>query len=325
MPIAPALAGDLIYQGAAHIIFDKTSQTKSEWKYIFAEGDVTVELKREELDASVAGWGRIAAPSTDETVEVTFTPSNRVDADIIGWLFGGLPSAAQGSSYYGSSSTPLHIHTMAGRILEIANCRPTAWPSINFGVGVKRWGGAVTCTGILKRGEARTATGALFKDWASEAFTAVPDPDEYPQVPCKATWGAVGSGNTALEAMEAWTLTPQIELVPIRTGNLGTIDYRVGDVAFEVSAVPANLGEAELWGSAALGSRALGTQPSFNSFAIAEDYPGLSVSLPRVLMTQRPTRFDPRNPIAGECRWRTFRQPGQAAAAFTFAAAPSGT
>lgn len=324
MAITPSLAGDLIYQGAAHIIIDKPA-TKANWKYIWVEGDVTVELKREELDVPVSGWGRIAAPSTDETVEVTFTPSNRIDADIVDWLFGSLPSAAQGSSYYGSSSTPLHIHTLAGRILAIANCRPTAWPSINFGVGVKRWGGAVTCTGILSRGLARTASNALFTPWADEEFTAVPDADEYPQVPCKATWGAIGSGATALEAMDAWTLTPQIELNAIRTGNLGTIDYRVGDVAFEVSAVPANVGESELWGAAALGSRALGTMPAFNAFAIAEDWPGVSVSLPRVLMTQRPTRFDPANPIAGECRWRTFRAPGQAAAAFTFASQPSGT
>lgn len=324
MPITPSLAGDLIYQGAAHIIIDKPA-TKSNWKYIWVEGEVTVEVKREELDVSVAGWGRVGAPSTDETMEVTFTPSNRVDQATIDWLFGGLLSAAQGASYYGSSSTPLHVHTLAGRILTIANCRPTAWPSINFGVGVKRWGGAVTCTGILARGQARSASNALFTPWAAEEFTAVPDPDEYPQVPCKTTWGAVGSGATALEAMEAWSVTPQIELLPVRTGNLGTIDYRVGDVALEVSAVPANLGEAELWAAAAIGSRSLGTAPSFSSFAITEDYPGLSLSLPRVMMTQRPTRFDPRNPVAGECRWRTFRQPGQAVGAFSFAAAPSGT
>lgn len=299
----PALAGDLIYMGAAHICYDPTNS-----KYIWCEGDVTVELKRATLDVGVAGFGQVTDPSTDETVEVTFTPANRVDSSILSWMFGSLFSAKPGSSYFGSTDHPLWIHTMDGRVLKISNCLPTSWPGICFGVAQKRWNGQVTCTGILKRGAARTASNALFTPWANLTWSLSPDEDEFPQQVCEAKWAGIGSGNTVLQAMEGWTLTVQPNLLPLTVSNLGTIDYRVQDVVIEVTAIPANASEADLWGTSALGaSRALGTPLAGGQMTIMEDYPGLCATLPNMVWVERPTRFDPQNPIAGQCKWRSRR------------------
>ncbi len=307
MPITPpALVGDTIFMGAAHIGYDTSSGSE---KYIWCEGDATVELKRTDLDVPVSGFGQITNPSTDEVVEVKFTPASRVDSSILSWMFGSLFSARPGASYFGSSSHPLWVHTMDGRVLKISNCLPTSWPTLNFGVSKRRWDGEVTCTGILARGQARTASNALFTPWANLSWSKYPAEDAVPHQVCEVKWAGIGSGATVLQAMEGWSLSVQPSLAPLTVSNLGTIDYRVQDVVVEVSAIPANAAEADLWGTAALGaSRALGTPQNGGQMTLMEDYPGLCATLPNMVWVDRPTRFDPANPIAGQCRWRSRRK-----------------
>ena len=320
----PTIQRETIYEGAAHIVIDKTG-AKAAWKYIFCEGSVTVELKRAEMDVQVAGFGRVANPATDETVEVTFTPSNTADAAILAWLYGSVFSAMPGTSWYGAADTPLSIHTMAGRLLTISNCRPTTFPALQFGIGAKRFSGSVTCTGILARGKARTAADALFSPWADEPFAAQPEEDSYPQQPVSAAWGLLPG--VELHAMDSWTLTPQIQLRAVTLPNLGTVDWRVDSAGCEASATPATLAEAQLWGEAALGaSRALGASTPGADLTLAEDWPGVTAVLKNAKWVNRPTVFDTQNPIAGSCLWRAFRKAanGAWAPAATLAATAQG-
>jgi hypothetical protein len=264
----PSITADTIYMGAAHILFDTS-------KYLWAEGNVTVRLIRAELDNQVAGFGKVSSPSTDETVEVTFQPSNRINADILTFLYGSVFSAMPGTSYFGSTDTVVKVHTMAGRALTLANCKPTTFPSLNFGVGVKRFGGPVTLTGILKRNTTRGTANALFTPWADLAFSVEPDEADYPQSTVQVTWGNIAAKN--LEAMDAWVFTPQVSLRPVVLPNLGTVDYRIDDVSVQVSATPANLTEAELWQTYMIGSsRLLGTTVAGADLTLAEDNPGLT-------------------------------------------------
>lgn len=296
----PSIQADTIYMGAAHILFGTD-------KYLWAEGPVQVKLVRAELDVRVAGFGRVSAPSTDETIEITFQPSNRINADILTYLYGGVFAAMPGASYFGSTDTPIKVHTMAGRALAIANCKPTAFPALQFGVGVKRFAGPVTLTGILKRGTARGTAGALFTDWADLAWSAEPDEADYPQSPCQVTWGNIAAKN--LEAMDAWTFTPQVNLRPMVLPNLGTVDYRIDDVSAQVSATPANLTEAELWQTYAIGaSRLLGKTIAGADLTLAEDNPGLTAVLKNAVITPPTSTFDTQNPIGGQCVWTSRRK-----------------
>jgi len=296
----PSIQADTIYMGAAHILFGTD-------KYLWAEGPVQVKLVRAEMDVRVAGFGRVSAPSTDETIEITFQPSNRINADILTYLYGGVFAAMPGASYFGNADTPIKVHTMAGRALAIANCKPTVFPALQFGVGVKRFAGPVTLTGILKRGTARGTAGALFTDWADLAWSAEPDEADYPQSPCQVTWGNIAAKN--LEAMDAWTFTPQVTLRPLVLPNLGTVDYRIDDVSAQVSATPANLTEAELWQTYAIGaSRLLGKTITGADLTLAEDNPGLTAVLKNAVITPPTSTFDTQNPIGGQCVWTSRRK-----------------
>ena len=303
---APTLAGDTIYQGAAHIIFDKTG-AQSAWKYLFAEGDVTIDLKRPEADVNVAGFGVVGNRVMDELVEVTFTPSSHVDADILTFLYGSILAAMPGASYFGATDTPVYIHTMAGRLMALTNAKVTGFPAINFGIAPKRFEGQVTITGILGRGLARTASNALFTPWAAQAFSATPLEGDYAVGPVSAIWSQTAP--LTIEGMEAWKLTPQVRLVPQQVANLGTINYRVQDVTLEASCVPANLLETNLWADYVIGAtRSLGSSVAGVDLTLAEDTPGLVAVVKNARLVQAPTRFDVANPIAGQCLWRSRRK-----------------
>lgn len=311
MSIAPALAGDTIYQGAAHLVIDKgaTPLVPATWKYLFCDGAVTVRLVRPADELAVAGYGRVAELLKDETVEVIFTPAQqKIDAAILSFLWGDILSKMIGASWFGSTNHPLYVHTMAGRILEIANCRPTTFVPLLFGDPAKRYGGSVTCTGVLKRGVARSAAGALYTDWADQAWHTAPDEDDFQGFACSAAWTLTEA--LAIEGMEAWQLTPQVNLTPVAPPNIGTIDFRVSDLSLEISGAPANFAEANLWATYANGlSRALGTsvRPG-GDFTIAEDAGGLTAVVKNAVWRDPKTRFDASAPIADKCVWRSRRK-----------------
>jgi hypothetical protein len=316
----PSIEPDTIYMGAAHILFDTN-------KYLWAEGAVQVRLVRPELDNQVAGFGKVSSPSIDETIEVTFQPSNRINADILTFLYGSLFSAMPGASYFGSTDTVVKIHTMAGRVLTLANCKPTTFPALQFGVGVKRFAGPVTLTGILKRGTTRGTANALFTPWAALAWDQEPDEADYPQSTCQVTWGNIAAKN--LEAIDAWVLTPQITMRPLTLPNLGTLDYRISEVSVQVSATPANLTEAELWQTYIIGtSRLLGKTVAGADLTLAEDNPGLTAVVKNAIISTPNTTFDPDAPIAGSCVWTSRRKAvegvWQPAATLAVTAAPQG-
>ena len=296
----PSIQADTIYMGAAHILFDTN-------KYLWAEGNVQVKLIRKELDNQVAGFGKVSSPSTDETIEVTFQPSNRINADILTFLYGTIFSAMPGASYFGSTDTVVKVHTMAGRVLTLANCKPTTFPSLNFGVGVKRFGGPVTLTGILKRGTTRGTSNALFTPWADLAFTVEPDEADYPQSTCQVTWANIAGKN--LEAMDAWVFAPQVSLRALVLPNLGTVDYRIDEVSVQGTATPANLTEAELWQTYMIGSSRLpGKTITGGDLTLAEDNPGLTAVIKNAIITPPTSAFDTQNPIAGSCVWTSRRK-----------------
>ena len=91
MPITPpALAGDLIYMGAAHICYDPANS-----KYIWCEGDVTVELKRKgALAGGIKGTlklkGGAALPTStfDVINSVEFSDADFSDGDTTTCTFG---------------------------------------------------------------------------------------------------------------------------------------------------------------------------------------------------------------------------------------------
>ena len=310
MIIAPSLAGETIYQGAAHLVIDKgsTPLVPATWSYLFCDGAVTVRLVRPADELSVAGYGKVADVLKDETVEVTFTPAQqKITSAALAFLWGDILSKMPGQSWFGSTNHPLYIHTMAGRILEIANCRPTTFVPIIFGDPAKRYGGSVTCTGVLKHNTARSDAGALFTAWSDQAYHTAPDEDDFRGYPCSVAWSLISG--FSIEGMEPWQLTPQVQLTPVSPPNIGAIDFRVSSLVLEFSGSPANFDEAKMWATYANGaSRALGTsaRPS-GDLTITEDAGGLTAVVKGAVWIDPKTAFDVTKPIADKCVWRSRR------------------
>lgn len=312
MPVEPKLAGDTIYRGAAHIIIDKPA-IKADWKYLFAQGEVTVTLNRPEEDIVVEGWGSVVNPNKDETITVTFTPSGQnLTAASLAFLYGSILSAVPGSSWYGEASTPVHVHTKAGKILAITNCKPTTFVPVTFGATLPRFGGSITLTGLLGRGMARTDENALFTPWASEEFIAEPSATEYQSFPCAAAWASLAAPATAIESMNGWTFSPKVPLAPVTPPNLGTIDYYVGrGGGLEISGIPANISLTDLWHANTIGaSRQVGQSIAGGNFTISEDYPGLSAQASNARLINPSNSFSVDKPVAGQCVWQARRSVG---------------
>jgi hypothetical protein len=307
MSYEPVIDRTTLLEGPAHIIYDKPG-TKADWKYCWCAGDVTVHLVHTAKDVPVAGWGNIDDPRRDEVVEIDFTPAGNFGAALFNWMFSGVFSLLPGQSIFGATDSPVHVHTLDGKLMTVSNARVTTFPSVRFGAGLARFEGTAKITGVVKRNTARTAAGALFTAPAAETFLASPDPDDWVHLPCLATWGLAAPLTVATDE-NGWTLRAAHTLSPRVNPDLGTYDFRVDQSLVEASCRPVNITDADLLSAAVIGaSRAIGAASPRGTLQLAEDYPGLTAKLYGARLASKPAVYGA-GPRAGELTWRAYITP----------------
>lgn len=303
---APVIDRTTLLEGPAHIIFDKVA-TKADWKYCWANGNVSVHLVHKPKDMAVAGFGQIDDPRMDETVEIDFTPAGNFSEALFDWMFSGVFALLPGQSIFPSADAPVHVHTLDGKLLTIANARVTTFPAIRFGAGGPRFEGACKITGIIKKSTARTTAGALFTAPASEAFTACPLGTEWVHLPCQATWG-LSAPLTLVSDDKGWTLKAAHTISPRYNPDMGTYDFRVDQAVVEVTGRPISIDDEDLIAAAIAGSsRAIGQSSPSGTLTLAEDNPGLTALLYGARLVSKPAIFGEKEPRSGELTWRAFR------------------
>jgi len=306
MPYTPTIDRTTLIEGPAHLIYDKTG-AKPAWKYCWCAGNVTVHLVHTPKEMAVAGFGQVDDPRRDEVVEIDFTPAGNFSAPLFAWLFGGVFGKLPGQSVFGAADTPVYVHTLDGRILGVTNAAVTQFPAIRFGAGGPRFEGQAKITGVVGKNMDRAAAGALFTPPSAEAFTAVPDPDDWLHLPCHAAWTPAGARAIMTDA-DGWTLRAAHTLSARTNPDVGTYDFRIDQAAVEASCRPINLGDEDLISAAIAGaSRAIGQPSPSGTLTLAEEWPGLTAALYGARLVTKPAVYGESEPRAGQLTWRAFR------------------
>ena len=306
MSYEPTIDRTTLLEGPAHIIYSKPA-TKTDWKYCWCNGNVTVQLVHKPKEMAVSGFGQIDDPRMDETVEIDFTPAGNFSEALFDWMFSGVFSLWPGQSIFPSTDAPVYVHTLDGQILAVANARVTTFPTIRFGAGGPRFEGSAKITGIIGKGLARTAAGALFTAPSAEVFTAIPLGAEWVHLPCVATWG-LAAPLTLDSDDKGWTLKAAHTISPRYNPDVGTYDYRVDASVVEVSGRPISIDDQDLISAAIAGaSRAIGQSSPSGTLTLTEDNPGLTAVLYGARLVSNPAIFGEKETRRGDLTWRAFR------------------
>jgi len=309
MAYEPTIDRTTLLQGPAHILFDKAA-LKADWQYVWCNGNVTVSLARLSKEMKVSGFGDIDDPAKDEWIEIDFTPAGNFSSDVFDWMYSGVFGLSSGASIFPATDSPVYIHTLDGKLMEVANARVVQFPTISWGAGSPRFEGTAKIAGVIKKNTARTTAGALFTEAVSESFTAVPLATEWVHLPCLATW-ALTAPLTIMTDDKGWSLKAAHQITERYNPDVGRYDYRVGSVAVEASCRPINITDLQLFAPALTGaSRAIGASTPSASLTLAEDYGGLTAVLYGARLVSKSAIYSESEPRAGELTWRAFPASG---------------
>lgn len=309
----PSFDRSTLLEGPAHILFDKPA-TKEDWKYCWCRDTVTVHLLHKPKEMPVSGYSSIDDPRMDEIVEVDFTPAGNFSKAMFEWMFSGIFALKPGASIFPAADAPVWIHTLDGKLMELANARVTQFPTLRFGTGNARFEGTAKITGIIKKSTARTTAGALYTAPVAEQFTAVPNPTDWMHLPCKATWG-LAAPLTIMTDDKGWSLKAAHTISPRYNPDVGTYDFRVDQAVVEASCRPISVSDAVLISATITGaSRALGQSSVSATLTLAEDHPGLTAVLYGARLTTKPMAYGEKEPRSGELTWRAYPVAGVLAA-----------
>lgn len=301
----PSIDRTTLLEGPAHILFDKAA-LKADWQYCWCNGDVTVNLAKNPKPVVASGFGKLDDPAADEWVEIDFTPAGNFSSDLFDWMFSGVFSLLPGASIFPSVDSPVYIHTLDGKLMEVANARVVQFPTIRWGAGLARFDGSAKIIGVVKKNTARTTAGALFTEAIAEDFTAVPLPTEWIHLPCQATW-ALAAPLTIMTNENGWALRAAHQIDERYNPDVGRYDYRVTSIAVEASCRPINISDLNLFSTALAGSsRAIGASRPSASLTLAEDYGGLTAVLYGARLTNNPAIYSESGPRSGELTWQAF-------------------
>ena len=301
----PVIDRTTLLEGPAHILWDKPA-AKAEWKYCWSDGDVKVDLLRTAKEVKVSGLGQIDDPAKDEIIEVEFTPAGNIAGGLLDWMYSGVFSLLPGQSIFGSADSPVWVHTIDGKLLEISNARVTQFPTLQFGTGLPRFSGTAKMTGIIRKGVPRSAADCLFKAIVAEPFTAIPSIGEWVHLPCLATW-ALPTPRTIMTNQDGWTFRAGHTVSPRYNPDVGTFDFRLEQIAVSASCTPINISDADLLSAAVIGAdRRLGKSGANADLTLAEDAPGITAVLRNARLTEKPIIYGEGKPRAGQITWQAF-------------------
>ena len=292
----PTIDRTTLLEGPAHIRYDATH-------YLWCEGPVALNLVRPVDDFNVPGIGAIDSRRVDEIIEAVFSPAGNIPATVMAWLIGSLGGQAFNTSMYGAADTPIVVHALDGTMYTITCGAISEIPTLLMGKPNKRWSGSAKVTGVIGKGLARTAAGALYARTAGNAFTTMPATAEFVSLPVNATWGTYAFGT-----VDGWKVNIKPKWSVRKDPNIGTFDFRLVGIEVEAQCRPLNLSDTLLQAAEVVGaSAAIGASRTSHDLTLAENNPGLTVVLKNAQLVNTPVTFGQDEPRLGELTWRAFR------------------
>lgn len=280
--------GTVIYNtgNAAQTIFDATGITAD------------VESSSQEIPSSVSG--AIDTIKTDQVGTIRLTPCGQLSDDLLALLYPyGTPTI--GARVFPDADVPLTVHSVAGTKVTFVNAAITTMPPLQLSP-VKTAFGEAVFTALLGLGKKPSDASSFFTTAAAAYASGGPDPTGIVGVQYSATFGSLN----ILDTLDGWTVTPEIQLEPVTTDLLGTVDYTVSGVTCTATCTPLGLTEAQLLGALPI-TNDRGTSLKGAADLVITGAGGLTVTLKNATMLRGPLQWGNTTLRAGEVQFTAHR------------------
>ena len=258
-----------------------------------------VDVATQEIPSSISG--PIDTIKTDQIGKVTLTPVGVLSNDIIAALFPWLDPQI-GASVFGSTDKALVVHSLAGTKVTFVNGHLTKMPEIYLSP-VKTAFGSAEFTGLLGLGKAPGDTNSVYKVESATYSSGAPQPDGITGAQYVGTFGSLSITDT----QDGWTVTPEIELEPVQTDNLGTVDYTIAGLKVTATCTPLGLTESQIMAALPItlgrGSSMRGT----NDLVISGGSGALEVTLKNATLVKGPLAWGNTTLRAGQIQFTAHR------------------
>lgn len=280
--------GTVIYNTGndAQTIFDATGITAD------------VESSSQEIPSSVSG--AIDTIKTDQVGTIRLTPCGQLSDELLALLYPyGTPTI--GARVFPDADVPLTVHSVAGTKVTFVNAALTRMPPLTLSP-VKTAFGEAVFTALLGLNKKPSDTGSFFTTAAASYTAGGPDPTGIVGVQYAATFGSLN----ILDTLDGWTVTPEIQLQPVITDLLGTVDYTVSGVTCTATCTPLGLTESQLLGALPI-AKDRGSSLKGAADLVITGAGGLTVTLKNATMLRGPLQWGNTTLRAGEVQFTAHR------------------
>jgi len=275
-----------------------------------------VESSSQEIPSSVSGT--LDTIKTDQIGTIKLTPCGQLSADLLELLYPyGTPSI--GARVFPDADVPLMVHSVSGTKVTFVNAALTQMPPLLLSP-VKTAFGEAVFTALLGLGKKPSDSSSFFTTGSATYAAGGPDPSGIVGVQYAATYGAL----SILDTLDGWTVTPEIQLEPVTTDLLGTVDYTIKGVKCTATCTPLGLTEAQILAALPIAKDRGASLTGANDLVIA-GAGGLTVTLKNATMLRGPLQWGNTALRAGEVQFiahRAFSQ-GTPGAVFSVAMTPA--
>lgn len=285
-----------ILRGPGTVIFN----TGNDAQTIFDATGITadVESSSQEIPSSVSG--AIDTIKTDQVGTIRLTPCGQLSDDLLALLYPyGTPSI--GARVFPDADVPLTVHSVAGTKVTFVNAALTTMPPLTLSP-VKTAFGEAVFTALLGLGKKPSDANSFFTTATAAYASGGPDPTGIVGVQYAATFGSLN----ILDTLDGWTVTPEIQLEPVTTDLLGTVDYTVSGVTCTATCTPLGLTESQLLGALPI-AKDRGSSLKGAADLVITGAGGLTVTLKNATMLRGPLQWGNTTLRAGEVQFTAHR------------------
>ena len=285
-----------ILRGPGTVIFN----TGNDAQTIFDATGITadVESSSQEIPSSVSG--AIDTIKTDQVGTIRLTPCGQLSDDLLALLYPyGTPTI--GARVFPDADVPLTVHSVAGTKVTFVNAALTTMPPLTLSP-VKTSFGEAVFTALLGLGKKPSDASSFFTTAAAAYASGGPDPTGIVGVQYSATFGSLN----ILDTLDGWTVTPELELEPVTTDLLGTVDYTIKGVKCTATCTPLGLTEAQLLGALPI-AKDRGASLKGAADLVITGAGGLTVTLKNATTLRGPLQWGNTTLRAGEVQFTAHR------------------
>ena len=269
---------------------------------LYSKGEIDAILDPETFAIAVSGYGELDERLADSVGKITFTPSGRLNADILAALYPyGTPVID--ASVFGVADTPTEVHSIAGQKVVFHNTAVTGMPSLRLSAKETAFSGNVEITALAKNATSRATANAIYTGPTAAAFVPSIAIADIKTLPYNGVWGS-----TAIDTKDGWTVDFELSLEPFVLGDHGTIDMYIKSVTCRAKCNPITYGENMLALLRTQGTTAVigGTLRETKNLVIAATG-GLTVTLMDAVPVAGPLKWGESQLRAGELGFKATR------------------